>query len=71
VIMTTSNEFGLTSDVVFIAPRFAGALVAYRLASAKVRVLVLEAGGMPSELGDRGLLVSNYATSASKGQDSP
>jgi choline dehydrogenase-like flavoprotein len=69
--MAPSDNHGLTYDVVIIGSGIAGALIAYRLAKAKVRVLVLEAGGVPSEMGERTLLVKNYAASASKGQDSP
>jgi choline dehydrogenase-like flavoprotein len=69
--MAKGKNSGLTYDVVIIGSGIAGALVAYRLALAKVRVLVLEAGGMPQEMGERRLLVRNYAASSSKGQDSP
>jgi choline dehydrogenase-like flavoprotein len=73
--MATNDKYGLTYDVVIIGSGVAGALIAYRLAQAKVRVLILEAGGMPSELpserGPRGLLVKNYAVASSKGQDAP
>ena len=69
--MATGKNSGMTYDVVIIGSGVAGALVAYRLASAKMRALVLEAGGMPSEMGERRLLVKNYAASSSKGQDSP
>jgi glucose dehydrogenase len=71
VIMATSNKYGLTYDVIIIGSGVAGALVAYKLAKEKMRVLILEAGGMPSEMADRRLLVMNYAASSSKGQDSP
>src|SRR5215471_13947570 len=69
--MATGKNFGMTYDVVIIGSGVAGALVAYRLALAEMRVLVLEAGGMPSEMGKRQLLINNYAASSSKGQDSP
>src|SRR5262245_42792659 len=73
--MATNDKYGLTYDVVISGSGVAGVLIAYRLAQAKVRVLILEAGGMPSELpserGPRGLLVKNYAVASSKGQDSP
>ena len=71
MIMATGKNFGMTYDVVIIGSGVAGALVAYRLALAEMRVLVLEAGGMPSEMGKRQLLINNYAASSSKGQDSP
>jgi choline dehydrogenase-like flavoprotein len=71
VIMATSNKYGLTYDVIIIGSGVAGALVAYKLAKEKVRVLILEAGGTPSEMADRRLLVMNYAAASSKGQDSP
>jgi choline dehydrogenase-like flavoprotein len=48
--MATNDKYGLTYDVIIIGSGVAGALVAYRLAQAKARVLILEAGGMPSEL---------------------
>jgi choline dehydrogenase-like flavoprotein len=69
--MAASDNHGLTYDVVIVGSGIAGALVAYKLAKAKARVLILEAGGVPSELAGRTLLVKNYAASASKGQDSP
>src|SRR5262249_49179931 len=69
--MATGKNFGMTYDVVIIGSGVAGALVAYKLAMAKVRVLALEAGGMPQEMGERRLLVKNYAASSSKGADSP
>ncbi|ODM71859.1 GMC family oxidoreductase [Bradyrhizobium elkanii] len=69
--MTTGKTFGMTYDVVIIGSGIAGALVAYKLAMAKMRVLVLEAGGVPQEMGERRLLVKNFAASASKGADAP
>jgi glucose dehydrogenase len=73
--MATNDKYGLTYDVIVIGSGVAGALIAYRLAQAKARVLILEAGGMPSELpserGPRGLLVKNYAVASSKGADAP
>src|SRR5262249_4938294 len=69
--MATSTKSTLTYDVVIIGSGIAGALVAYKLAKQKVRVLVLEAGGMPEELAGRQTLINNFAASASKGQDSP
>jgi len=69
--MATSKNHGLTYDVIVIGSGIAGALLACRLAKKKVRVLVLEAGGMPTEIAGRRTLVRNFAASASKGQDSP
>lgn len=73
--MATNNNYGLTYDVVIIGSGVTGAFIAYRLAQAKARVLILEAGGLPLELpserGPRGLLVKNYAVASSKGQDAP
>jgi len=69
--MATSSKVNLGYDVIVIGSGIAGALLAYRLAKAKVRVLVLEAGGMPEEFAGRATLVRNFAASASKGQDSP
>ena len=44
--MATNNKYGLTYDVIIIGSGVAGALVAYKLAKEKVRVLILEAGGI-------------------------
>jgi len=51
--MATSKKINLGYDVIIIGSGVAGALLAYRLAKAKVRVLILEAGAMPEELADR------------------
>jgi choline dehydrogenase-like flavoprotein len=70
--MASEGELrNLTYDVIIIGSGVTGALIAYELAKEKVRVLVLEAGGTPSEFGHRKLLIKNYAASSSKGQDSP
>src|SRR2546427_3907596 len=62
-----------TYDVVIVGSGIAGALVAWKLIQLRknARVLILEAGGMPPEWMGRRLLVQNFATSSSKGQDSP
>src|SRR5713101_4134277 len=60
-----------TYDVVVIGSGVAGALVAHRLARAKVRVLILEAGGVPSEWNGRQMLIDNFAVSSAKGPDAP
>lgn len=58
-------------DVVVIGSGVAGALAAYRLAQAKFRVLILEAGGVaPDSLG-RYAMTSSYMTSPSKSPDAP
>ncbi len=63
----TQPEF----DVVVVGSGIAGALTAYRLAEARLRVLMLEAGGVaPDSLG-RYALVRSYMTSPSKLPDSP
>src|ERR1051326_7287284 len=69
--MATSKKINLGYDVIIIGSGVAGALLAYRLAKAKVRVLILEAGAMPEELAGRTTLIRNFAASASKGQDTP
>ena len=58
-------------DVIVIGSGIAGALVAYRLARAKHRVLILEAGGVaPDSLG-RWAMVHNYINSSPKAPDAP
>lgn len=69
--MATGSNVNLGYDVIVIGSGIAGALLAYRLAKAKIRVLILEAGGLPEEYAGRATLVRNFAASASKGQDSP
>lgn len=69
--MATTKSYGMTYDVIVIGSGIAGAMLAHRLAKAKVRVVMLEAGGVPTELAERRTLVRNFAASASKGQDSP
>ena len=58
-------------DVIIVGSGIAGALVAYRLARAKVRVLILEAGGVPPDSLGRYALVRNFIASPSKAPDTP
>ncbi len=58
-------------DVIIVGSGVAGALVAFRLAQAKIRVLMLEAGGVIPDSAGREVLVNNYAVSPTKAQDSP
>jgi glucose dehydrogenase len=58
-------------DVVIVGSGIAGALAAHRLAGAKTRVLILEAGGVaPDSLG-RYALVHSFIESGSRTTDSP
>src|SRR6516225_6108880 len=58
-------------DVIIVGSGIAGALVAYRLARAKVNVLILEAGGVPPDSLGRYALVRNFIASPSKATDAP
>src|SRR5262249_15953993 len=58
-------------DVIIVGSGIAGALAAYRLAQAKVRILLLEAGGVPSESLGRYALVRSFIESPPKATDSP
>jgi glucose dehydrogenase len=58
-------------DVIIVGSGVAGALLAFRLARANVKVLMLEAGGIITDSGQREVLVNNYAVSPTKAQDSP
>src|SRR5713101_1806774 len=58
-------------DVIIVGSGIAGALAAYRLARAKVRVLILEAGGVPSESLGRYALVNSFIGSPTKTTDTP
>lgn len=58
-------------DVVIIGSGVAGALVAHRLALAKFRVLMLEAGGVPPDSLGRWAMVHNYVSSSPKAPDAP
>jgi glucose dehydrogenase len=58
-------------DVVIIGSGIAGALAAYRLAAAKKKVLILEAGGVAPESLGRWAMVRNFIASSSKAPDSP
>lgn len=58
-------------DVVIIGSGMAGALLAHRLAQAKVNTLILEAGDFVPDMPGRYDLVRTFAKSAAKGQDAP
>jgi len=58
-------------DVIVVGSGIAGALAAYRLARSNVRVLILEAGGVPSESLGRYALVNSFIGSPPKATDSP
>jgi choline dehydrogenase-like flavoprotein len=58
-------------DVIIVGSGIAGALAAYRLARSNVRVLMLEAGGVPSESLGRYALVNSFIGSPPKATDSP
>jgi len=58
-------------DVIIVGSGIAGALAAYRLARAKVKVLILEAGGVPSDSLGRYALVRSFISSPSKATDTP
>ena len=57
-----------TKDVVIVGSGVSGALVAFKLASQKIGVLLLDAGDI---VRDRRTIAGNYMTSASKSQSSP
>src|SRR6266700_36046 len=58
-------------DVVIVGSGVAGALAAHRLAQSRIRVLVLEAGGVAPDSIGRYAMVHQYITSPSKTPDSP
>ena len=58
-------------DVIVVGSGIAGALAAYRLAHAKMNVLILEAGGVPSDSLGRYALVHSFIGSPSKATDAP
>jgi choline dehydrogenase-like flavoprotein len=58
-------------DVVIIGSGIAGALVGHQLAQSGHRVLILEAGGVPSDSLGRWAMVHNFTSSPSKAPDSP
>ena len=58
-------------DVVIVGSGIAGALVGHQLAQSGHRVLILEAGGVPSDSLGRWAMVHNFANSPSKAPDSP
>jgi choline dehydrogenase-like flavoprotein len=65
--MVNEPEF----DVIIIGSGIAGALAAYRLALARHRVLIIEAGGVAPDSIGRWAMAHNYWTSPSKSPDSP
>jgi len=58
-------------DVVIVGSGVAGALVADRLAAARHRVLILEAGGVPPDTLGRWAMMHSYVTSPAKSPDAP
>ena len=58
-------------DVIFVGSGIAAALAAHRLAEARYRVLILEAGGVVPDSLNRLALVRNYIASPGKTADSP
>lgn len=58
-------------DVVIVGSGIAGALVAYRLAEARHRVLILEAGGVPQDSLGRWAMAHYFVTSPAKTPDAP
>jgi glucose dehydrogenase len=58
-------------DVIIVGSGIAGALAAYRLARSNVKVLILEAGGVPSDSLGRYALVNSFIGSPPKATDSP
>ena len=58
-------------DVIIVGSGIAGALAAYKLAKSNVKVLILEAGGVPSESLGRYALVHSFIESPSKATDTP
>jgi choline dehydrogenase-like flavoprotein len=58
-------------DVIIVGSGIAGALAAYRLSRSNVKVLILEAGGVPSESLGRYALVHSFIGSPSKATDTP
>src|SRR5205807_1802031 len=70
IVMTLADERP-EFDVIIVGSGVAGALAGYRLAQARLKVLVLEAGGVaPDSLG-RYAMMRSYMTSPSKMPDSP
>lgn len=58
-------------DVIFVGSGIAAALAAHRLAQARYRVLILEAGGVVPDSLNRLALLRNYIASPGKTPDSP
>src|SRR5215470_15415427 len=69
--MGAANEQQFDCDVCVIGTGVAGALVAFRLAKAGAKVLILEAGDSAPQARFREPLVQKYELSSSKGQTSP
>src|SRR5947209_755053 len=58
-------------DVVIVGSGIVGALIASQLAGKKLRVLILEAGGVAPESLSRYELLNSYTASAAKATDAP
>lgn len=65
------NDNAPEFDVIFVGSGIAAALAAHRLAQARYRVLILEAGGVVPDSLNRLALLRNYIASPGKTPDSP